>query len=164
MPMSRARRIVLVSTVALAAAGLRTVLVRQAIASAQAVPPASDSAWAVAHFDHSPRHGGLVLMNGDTHFEVVLEGGDRFSVYFSSGIRAPLPASIASEVRVAVIPAGRARETVPMSVDQTNTRWVGRGTRIEDPDAIVRVGYTAAGSPYWIDVPASAWLTAPRSQ
>jgi hypothetical protein len=26
-----------------------------------------------AHGSHSPRHGGLVLMRGDTHFEVVLE-------------------------------------------------------------------------------------------
>jgi hypothetical protein len=162
--MSRTSRIVLVSTVALAAAGLRTMLVRQAIAAAQAVPPASDSAWAMAHFDHSPRHGGLVLMNGDTHFEVVLEDRDEFSVYFSSGIRAPLPASIASEVRVAVIPPGQPRATIAMAVDPTNVRWVGRGARIDDPNAIVRIGYTAADAPYWIDVPASAWLTAPRSQ
>jgi hypothetical protein len=164
--MSKASRVVVVSAVALAAAGLRTVLVRQALATAQSVSPAADSAWALAHYDHRPRHGGLVLMNGDTHFEVVLDNSGSYSVYFSSGVRTPLPASIASEVRIAVIPSGRPRETIAMEADPTNSLWVGRGTRIDDPNAIVRVGYTAEAAPYWIDVPASAWIspTASRSQ
>ena len=164
--MSRSSRVVLVSVVALAAAGLRIFTLRQAVAAAQSVSPASDSAWALAHYDHRPRQGGLVLMNGDTHFEVVLDNKGSYSVYFSSGVRTPLPARIASEVRIAVIPNGRPRETIAMEPDPTNSHWVGRGTPIDDPDAIVRVGYTAESTPYWIDVPASAWfnLTAPRSQ
>ena len=164
--MSRVKRIVLVSLVALAAAGLRTFTLRQAVAAAQSVSPASDSAWALAHYDHRPRHGGLVLMNGDTHFEVVLDTTGSYSVYFSSGVRTPLPATIASEVRIAVIPNGRPRETIAMGPDPTNAYWVGRGTPMDDADAIVRVGYTADTTPYWIDVPASAWisLTASRSQ
>ena len=164
--MSKGRRVVLVTLVALAAVGLRTFTLRQAVAAAQSVSPASDSAWALAHYDHRPRQGGLVLMNGDTHFEVVLDTTGRYSVYFSSGVRTPLPATIASEVRVAVIPSGRPRETIAMEPDPTNSYWVGRGTPIADADAIVRVGYTAGTTPYWIDVPASAWisLTASRSQ
>ena len=164
--MSKVSRVVLVSAVALAAAGLRTFIVRQTVATAQNVSPASDSAWALAHYDHRPRHGGLVLMNGDTHFEVVLDNTGRYSVYFSSGVRTPLPASIASEVRIAVIPTGRSRETIALETDPTNSLWVGRGTPIDDPNAVVRVGYTAEAKPYWIDVPASAWtgVTAPRSQ
>lgn len=164
--MSKVSRVVLVSVVALAAAGLRAFVVRQTVANAQNVPPASDSAWTLAHYDHRPRHGGLVLMNGDTHFEVVLDNTGGYSVYFSSGVRTPLPASIASEVRIAVIPTGRPRETIAMEADSTNSHWDGRGTPIDDPNAIVRVGYTAEATPYWIDVPASAWvsLTAPRSQ
>jgi len=164
--MSKVSRVVLISAVALAAAGLRTFTLRQAVAAAQSVSPASDSAWALAHYDHRPRQGGLVLMNGDTHFEVVVDNKGRYSVYFSSGVRTPLPARIASEVRIAVIPNGRSRETIAMEPDPTNSHWVGRGTPIDDPDAIVRVGYTAESAPYWIDVPASAWisLTAPRSQ
>jgi hypothetical protein len=163
--MSKGSR-VLVTLVALAAVGLRTFTLRQAVAAAQSVSPASDSAWALAHYDHRPRQGGLVLMNGDTHFEVVLDTTGRYSVYFSSGVRTPLPATIASEVRVAVIPSGRPRETIAMEPDPTNSYWVGRGTPIADADAIVRVGYTAGNTPYWIDVPASAWisLTASRSQ
>ena len=164
--MSKSRRVVLVSAVALAAAGLRTFTLRQAVAAAQSVSPASDSAWALAHYDHRPRQGGLVLMNGDTHFEVVLDGTGRYSVYFSSGVRTPLPAAIASDVRVALIPIGRPRETIAMEPDPTNSYWVGRGTQIDDADAIVRVGYTADTTPYWIDVPASAWISlmASRSQ
>jgi hypothetical protein len=164
--MSKVRRVVLVSLVALAAAGLRMFTLRQAVAAAQSVSPASDSAWALAHYDHRPRQGGLVLMNGDTHFEVVLDTTGSYSVYFSSGVRTPLPATIASEVRIAVIPSGRPRETIAMEPDPTNSYWVGRGTPIADADAIVRVGYTADTTPYWIDVPASAWisLTASRSQ
>ena len=164
--MSKGRRVVLVTLVALAAVGLRTFTLRQAVAAAQSVSPASDSAWALAHYDHRPRQGGLVLMNGDTHFEVVLDTTGRYSVYFSSGVRTPLPATIASEVRVAVIPSGRPRETIAMEPDPTNSYWVGGGTPIADADAIVRVGYTAGTTPYWIDVPASAWisLTASRSQ
>ncbi len=164
--MSKVRRVVLVSAVAFAAAGLRTITLRQAVAAARSVSPASDSAWALAHYDHRPRQGGLVLMNGDTHFEVVLDTTGSYSVYFSSGVRAPLPATIASEVRIAVIPNGRSRETIAMAPDPTNSHWVGRGTPIDDADAILRVGYTADATPYWIDVPASAWmsLTAPRSQ
>jgi hypothetical protein len=105
-------------------------------------------------------------MNGDTHFEVVLDTTGSYSVYFSSGVRTPLPATIASEVRIAVIPSGRPRETIAMGADPTNSYWVGRGTPMDDADAIVRVGYTADTTPYWIDVPASAWisLTASRSQ
>ena len=166
MAMSKVRRVVLVSAVALAAAGLRTFTLRQAVAAAQSVSPASDSAWALAHYDHRPRQGGLVLMNGDTHFEVVLDTTGSYGVYFSSGVRAPLPATIASEVRIAVIPNGRSRETIAMEPDPTNSHWVGRGTPIDDADAIIRVGYTADATPYWIDVPASAWVSirAPRSQ
>jgi len=164
--MSKVRRVVLVSLVALGAAGLRTFTLRQAVAAAQSVSPASDSAWALAHYDHRPRHGGLVLMNGDTHFEVVLDTTGSYNVYFSSGVRTPLPATIASDVRIAVIPTGRPRETIAMGPDPTNAYWVGRGTPMDDADAIVRVGYTADTTPYWIDVPASAWisLTASRSQ
>lgn len=164
--MSKVRRVVLVSAVALAAAGLRTFTLRQTVATAQNVSPTSDSAWALAHYDHRPRHGGLVLMNGDTHFEVVLDDKGGYNVYFSSGVRAPLPASIASAVRIAVIPSGRSRETIAMEADPTNSYWVGRGAPIDDPNTIVRVGYTAETTPYWIDVPASAWIsvTAPRSQ
>ena len=159
--MSKVRRVVLVSLVAIAAAGLRTFTLRQAVAAAQSVSPASDSAWALAHYDHRPRQGGIVLMNGDTHFEVVLDTTGSYSVYFSSGIRTPLPATIASEVRIAVIPSGRPRETIAMEPDATNSYWVGRGTLIDDPNTIVRVGYTAEATPYWIDVPASAWVSVP---
>ena len=96
-------------------------------------------------------------MNGDTHFEVVLDRAGGYSVYFTDAVRAPLPASIASMVRVAVTQTGRPTETIPMQIDASGGRWIGRGAAIDDQNAIVRVTYAAADKPYWIDVPVSGW-------
>lgn len=158
--MKKFRKVIVVGAVALAAVGLRTLVVRYTVASAKNAPLASDSARTLAHLDHSPRHGGLVLMDGDTHFEVVLDNSGGYGVYFSDGVRAPLPASFASQVRIAVIPIGRSRETIALKTDSSDSRWIGRGTPINDPNTVLRIGYTANEKPYWIDVPASAWPSA----
>jgi hypothetical protein len=72
-------------------------------------------------------------------------------------VRTPVPASIASKVLVVVTPPGRAAETIPLQIDTTGAQWIGRGTPIDDPNAIVRITYASGEKPYWIDVPASAW-------
>jgi hypothetical protein len=41
------------------------------------------------HMDHDPRHGGLVLMVGDHHLEVV-DHGDAIEVYTTDARRRPL--------------------------------------------------------------------------
>jgi hypothetical protein len=153
--MHRLGKITAATAVALGALAIRTYIVRYGVASADNSSPTSASR--LAHLDHSPRHGGLVLMNGDTHFEVVLDSGGYYSVYFTDAVRAPLPASVASEVHLAVTQAGRSPDLTVLQVDPTLARWIGRGAPIEDPDAIVRVAYTAEEKPYWIDVPVSAW-------
>ena len=50
------------------------------------------------HGDHSPHHGGLVLMNGEVHYEVVFDPPGKHRVWFSDAVREDLPASIASHV------------------------------------------------------------------
>ena len=50
------------------------------------------------HGDHSPHHGGIVMMNGETHYEVVLDKTGKHRVWFSNAVREDLPASIASGV------------------------------------------------------------------
>ena len=155
--MRKLGKAIAVSVVALVALGVRTYVVRYSVASAKNARPTSNSAATLGHFDHSPRHGGLVLMNGDTHFEVVLDRDGRYGVYFSDAVRVALPASMASQVRIAVTPTARSPETTALQIDATNACWIGRGTPIDDPNAIVRIAYTAEEKPYWIDVPVSAW-------
>jgi hypothetical protein len=108
----------------------------------------------VAHGNHDPKYGGVVLMNGDLHFEVVLRRDGRHQVYFSDAIREELPASIASSVDVTVIRAGMAPETVPLHIDESGESWTGRGRPVDDPaQTTARIAYTAQATPYWIDVP-----------
>src|SRR3954466_13521081 len=67
-------------------------------APALVVPPAgaaATSAGTVPHGDHNPHFGGLVLMNGDLHFEVVLTRDGSARVYFRAATRAELPAAAA---------------------------------------------------------------------
>src|SRR2546422_1239941 len=56
----------------------------------------------VPHADHTPRHGGVVMMYGDLHYEVVLNPQGEHRVYFSDAQRAELPASVTPEVTIAV--------------------------------------------------------------
>lgn len=127
-------------------------------APAQAAPAASAAATlpaggAVPHGDHNPHHGGLVLMNGDEHFEVVLGRGGHHQVFFSDAVRAELPAATASSVTVTVTRPGREPEPIALHIDDSGESWVGSGRPIEGADATVRVAYTAHGKPYFIDVP-----------
>src|SRR5712691_12800435 len=101
-----------VAMLALAALGVRFYLAHLTVAGDISAPTSTPSA--LAHLDHSPRHGGLVLMNGDTHFEVVVDAESRYAVYFTDAVRAPLPASAALEVHVAVTPNGRPAQIIPL--------------------------------------------------
>ena len=153
--MKRLGKVGAVVLVALGALGVRSYVTRLTVTSASNAFPTSR---ALAHFDHTPRHDGLVLMNGDTHFEVVVDANGSCTVYFTDAVRAPLPASAALQVRVAVTPTGRPAEIIPLEIDPTGTRWIGRGTGIDDLNAVIRITYVPeAGPPYWIDVPVSAW-------
>lgn len=155
--MTKVGRILAVGAVAVVALGARSYFARYGVAIANNWLPASTAPAVLPHFDHTPKHGGLVLMDGDTHFEVVLDNRGRCSIYFTNAVRTPLPASFASQVRIAVTQTGYAQETTPLQIDVADTQWTGRGTPIEDPNAVVRITYTAGEAPYWIDVPVSAW-------
>ncbi len=115
--------------------------------------PADHPAGPMAHGDHRPQHGGLVLMNGDVHFEVVLDPGGHHQVYFTDEVRTPLPASIASNVTMTITRRAAAPEEIPLSIDDTGEGWVAAGQPVHDPEAIVRVTYEAGGKPYFIDLP-----------
>jgi hypothetical protein len=118
-----------------------------------AATPASRTSVAGPHGDHNPHYGGLVLMNGDLHFEAVLGRDGNHRLYFSDAMRSELPAATASGVTVVVTQKGRDPETVAMRIDESGESWVGRGRGVDDPAAMARVAYTAYGKPYFIDVP-----------
>ena len=58
------------------------------------------------HGDHSPHKGGMVLMNGDIHYEVVFSRDGRHRVWFSDAVRAELPASVATGVTMTITREG----------------------------------------------------------
>ncbi len=120
-----------------------------------AIPAASTPAAGetVPHGDHNPHFGGLVLMNGDLHFEVVLARNGSARVYFSDATRNELPAATASEVTVTITRKSQAPEIVALHIDESGESWVGRGSPVADPEATARVAYTSHGKPYFIDVP-----------
>ena len=123
--------------------------------SSQPAAAASTSAagGTVPHGDHNPHYGGIVLMNGDLHFEVVLGRDGNHRVYFSDAMRAELPAATASDVTVIVTQKSRQPETVVLHIDDSGESWTGRGRPVDDPAATARIAYTAYGKPYFIDVP-----------
>ena len=112
----------------------------------------------VPHGDHNPHHGGVVLMNGDLHYEVVLDpAGRSHRLFFSDAVREDLPASIASSVALTIHRAGAADELIPLQIDGAGESWAGSGQTISDPaKATVRVAFTIKGESYWIDVPFGA--------
>lgn len=126
--------------------------------AAASVPAAAPQAAAlpqtsIPHGDHNPRFGGVVYMNGDLHFEVVLGRDGRHRVYFSDAIRNELPAATASNVAITVTRKGNPPEDVRLAIDESGEAWVGQGHRIDDPNASARVSYAVRGTPFFIDVP-----------
>ena len=107
------------------------------------------------HGDHNPHHGGVVLMNGDLHYEVVLDpAGRSHRLFFSDAVREDLPASIASSVALTIFRPGATDELIPLQIDGTGESWFGSGRVVADPaKTTVRVTFTIRGEPYWIDVP-----------
>jgi hypothetical protein len=112
----------------------------------------SDPHSSPAHGDHTPRHGGIVYMKGDLHFEVVLSRSGTHRVYFSDAARAELPAATASEVSLTIFSGGR-EETVKAEVDEAGESWIASAKTITGGDSMVRVAFVVGAEPYWIDVP-----------
>ena len=156
--MTSSGKVIAASLIAVAALGARTYFLEYGVASAERWLPQSVRTVApLPHFDHAPRHGGLVLMDGDTHFEVLVSSDGRYTVYFSDSIRTPIPPAAFSGVRVDLTQTGHPQEETRLEVDTGGMRWIGRGSPINDANAVVRIGYVSPEKPYWIDVPVSAW-------
>ena len=79
------------------------------------------------HGDHSARHGGTVMMNGDMHYEVVFDKTGKHRVWFSNAVREDLPASTASNVVMVVTRPMGAAETLALTIDESGESWVAAG-------------------------------------
>lgn len=127
-----------------------------------APPPAASAPAAAAapagtlpHGDHNPHHGGIVLMKGDLHYEVVLDPtGKSYRVVFTDAVREDLPASIATDVILTIRRKGIADEIVALQIDDTGESWIGSGRAVDAPaTTTVRIAFSVGHEPYFIDVP-----------
>jgi hypothetical protein len=105
------------------------------------------------HGDHSAHHGGMVLMNGDVHYEVVLDPAGRYELWLSDAVRTELPASIASNVTVTVARPNAEPEILKLFVDDAGESWVGTGRPVTGDAVMVKVNYDLRGEPHEVEIP-----------
>ena len=137
-------------------------IVGAACSSPPAAPPAestkkpADSQHAgitTPHGDHSPHHGGMVLMNGEMHYEVVFDRAGRHQVWFSDAVREDLPASVASRVSMIVTRPAASPEMLTLAIDESGESWVANGQPLAGKDVWITVKLVARGEPYEIEIP-----------
>lgn len=126
-----------------------------AAAPAGAAVTAADAPSADApHGDHNPHHGGVVYMNGELHYEVVLDPAGHHRVYFSDATREDLPAAVATSVAITIERPGQPPEPLAGTIDEQGESWLLDGSPVGAPQQTsVRVAFSARGEDYWIDVP-----------
>ena len=105
------------------------------------------------HGDHSPHHGGMVLMHGELHYEVVLDPQGKHAVWFSDAVREDLPASVASRVVMTVIRPGAPPEALTLAIDESGESWVASGQPMAGNNIMVKLTFTARGEPFEIELP-----------
>jgi hypothetical protein len=140
-----------------------TALIFSAACSSQpAEPPAGTTKTAAdaqhagittPHGDHSPHHGGLVLMNGEMHYEVVVDRAGKHQVWFSDAVREDLPASVASRVTMIVTRPAASPEMLTLAIDESGESWIANGQPIGGTDVMVKLSMVARGGPFEIEIP-----------
>lgn len=124
--------------------------------TARASAPPSDAqhqGLTMPHGDHTPHHGGMVLMRDDLHYEVVFDRGGHHRVWFSDAVRSDLPASVAGKVTLVVSRPNLPPETLTLAIDDAGESWVANGQPVTGDDVTVKVTYTVDGTPYEIELP-----------
>jgi hypothetical protein len=105
------------------------------------------------HGDHSPRHGGLVLMNGEMHYEVVFDRTGKHRVWFSNAVREDLPASVVTGVAMVIARPMGAAETLPLAIDDSGESWIAAGAPLDESGTTVTLRYSVRGEPFEIEIP-----------
>ena len=106
-----------------------------------------------AHGDHSPHKGGMVLMNGDIHYEVVFARDGAHRIWFTDPVRAELPASVATDVTMVITRPGEPEEVLKLAIDDSGESWIARGRPVPGNDAYVKITYAMQGEPPEVEIP-----------
>jgi hypothetical protein len=151
-------------------AGARAIAVAAAVSAGCSNEPAAPAATAAPvaasaavdpqhqgitdpHGDHTPHKGGMVLMNGDVHYEVVLSRDGAHRIWFSDAVRAELPASVATGVTMTLSRAGKPEEVLTLEIDDAGESWIAHGAPVPETDAYVKITYTMTGEPHEVEIP-----------
>lgn len=105
------------------------------------------------HGDHTPHRGGMVLMNGDVHYEVVLSRDGKHRIWFSDAVRADLPASVATGVTMTITRPGKPDEVLRLAIDDSGESWIASGQPVPETDAYVKITYALTGEPHEVEIP-----------
>ena len=105
------------------------------------------------HGDHSPHHGGIVMMNGEMHYEVVFDKAGKHRVWFSNAVREDLPASVASNVMMIVTRPMGVAESLALAIDDSGESWVAAGAPLDESGTTVTLRYSVRGEPFEIEIP-----------
>lgn len=92
-------------------------------------------------------------MNGEVHYEVVLDRGGRHRLWFSDAVREDVPASQAARVTMVIARKGVADESLALAIDDSGESWVAAGQPIAAGDVLVKVSYVLRGEPFEIEIP-----------
>jgi hypothetical protein len=95
----------------------------------------------------------MVLMQGELHYEVVLDPKGKHAVWFSDAVREELPAAVATKVEMTVTRPNRPAEALVLAIDDSGESWVASGQPVAGNDIMVKVAFVARGEPFEIDIP-----------
>jgi hypothetical protein len=107
----------------------------------------------MAHGNHNPKYGGVVLMNGDLHLEVVAKEDGNYTVYFSDAARQELPASVVSDLKIGIKRPGFRTEPVDMKISDSGDSWEGKGGFVDNHDTMLGVTFMFHGKECTSDMP-----------
>lgn len=92
-------------------------------------------------------------MQGELHYEVVLDRNGRHAIWFSDAVREDLPASVASTVAMTVMRPKARDEVLALAIDESGESWIASGQPVAEDDVLVKVTFVARGEAFEIEVP-----------